>query len=102
MGDSFDFTVTATPVAKKGAIGLEGVNVTTPRDSYYIRRVRDALAQSFAKDFKIDVREQAAKLLGQTPEKSAVMTELKDFALSQVSLTDDAIVLEVEFKLVVK
>jgi hypothetical protein len=106
MGDSFDFTVIATPVAKNGAIGLEGVNVTTLRDSYYIRRVRDALAQSFAKDFKIDVREQAAKLLGQTQEKSAeksaVTTELKDFALSQVSLTDDAIVLEVEFKLVVK
>jgi hypothetical protein len=106
MGDSFDFTVTATPVAKNGAIGLEGVDVTTQRDSYYIRRVRDALAQSFAKDFKIDVREQAKKLLGQTPEKSpeksAVTTELKDFALSQVSLTEEAIVLEVEFKLVVK
>jgi hypothetical protein len=80
--------------------------VTTLRDSYYIRQVRAALAQGFAKDFKIDVREQAKRLLGQSPERSpeqsSVTTELKDFALSQVSLTEDAVVLEVEFKLVVK
>jgi hypothetical protein len=59
------------------------------------------LAQSFGKDFKIDVREQARKLLEQT-ENPAVKSELKDFSLSQVSLTEDALVLEVEFRLVVK
>ena len=35
------------------------VNVTTPKDSFYIRRVRAALTQSFAKDFKIEVHDQA-------------------------------------------
>jgi hypothetical protein len=102
MGDSFDFTVVATPVARNGALGLDRVDVTTERDSYYIRRVRSALAQSFGKDFKIDVRDQARKLLEQARENAKVKPELKDFSLSGVSLTEDSIVLEVEFRLVVK
>ena len=102
LGDSFDLTVTAMPVARNGAIALDKVEVSTVKDSYYTRRVRGALAQSFGKDFKIEVREQARKLLEQPRENSAVTEELKDFGLSAVSLTEDALVLEVEFKLVVK
>jgi hypothetical protein len=102
MGDSFDFTLLATPVARQGALGLDRIDLTTDRDSYYIRRVRGALTQSFQKDFKIDVREQARKLLEQGPENAAVKSELKDFELSGVSLTPDSVVLEVEFRLVVK
>jgi hypothetical protein len=84
MGDSFDLTLLATPVARQG------------------RGVRKALAQSFQRDFKIDVREQARKLLEQGPENATVRGELKDFELSGVSLTPDSVVLEVEFRLVVK
>jgi len=102
MGDSFDFTLLATPVVRGGAIGLDRVEVTTPRDSYYIRRVRAALAGSFGKDFAIDVRDQARKLLEQPRENASVSQELKEFALSGVSLTEDSMVLDVEFKLVVK
>ena len=82
--------------------GLDHVDVTTARDSYYIRGVRRALAQSFQKDFKIDIREQARKLLAQGPENTSVTSELKDFELSGVSLTPDSVLLEVEFRLVVK
>ena len=102
MGDSFDFILMATPVARNGAVGLDHVDVTTERNSYYIRTVRRALAQSFQKDFKIDVREQARKLLEQGPENTPVKSELKDFELSGVSLTPDSVLLEVEFRLVVK
>ncbi len=102
VGDSFDFTMLATPVVRGGALGLDKVEVSTPRDSYYIRRVRRSLAASFGKDFKIDIRDQASKLLEQRRENSGVAQELKDFAVSGVRLTDDSMVLEVEFKLVVK
>jgi hypothetical protein len=64
--------------------------------------VRGALTQSFQKDFKIDVRDLARKLLGQGPENAAVKSELRDFELSGVSLTPDSVVLDVEFRLVVK
>jgi hypothetical protein len=76
--------------------------VSTLRDSYYIRRVRSALTQSFSKDFKIEVRDQAKKLLEQPRENSVYKQELTDFDLSAVRVTPEALVLEVEFRLVVK
>ncbi len=102
MGDSFDLTILASPVARKGAIAMDDVRVTSMKDSYYIRRVRTALTESFGKDFKIDVRDQAKKLLEQPSGNSPYEQELSDFDLSAVRVTPEALVLVVEFKLVVK
>ncbi|HEY1756741.1 MAG TPA: hypothetical protein VGG72_15305 [Bryobacteraceae bacterium] len=102
MGDSFDLTILAVPVARKGAIAMENVQVSTVKDSYYIRRVRAALTESFAKEFKIDVRDQAKRLLEQPSGTSSYKQELADFDLSAVRVTPEALVLVVEFKLVVK
>ena len=96
MGDSFDVTITATPVARNGAIGFKDASVTTARDSYYVRRVKQAMAQSFNKDFKVEVRDQAKRLLETQDQGGTYQRELSSFDLN------DALVLEVEFKLVVK
>jgi hypothetical protein len=102
MGDSFDLTILASPVARKGVIAMDGVLVSTVKDSYYIRRVRAALTESFSKEFKIDIRDQAKKLLEQPAGNSSYKQELTDFDLSAVRVTPEALVLVVEFKLVVK
>jgi hypothetical protein len=102
MGDSFDLTIQASPVARKGIIVMDDVHVTTVKDSYYIRRVRQALTDSFAKEFKIDIRDQAKALLEQPRDNSLYQQELTGFDLSDVRVTPDALVLVVEFKLVVK
>lgn len=103
LGDSFDLTITATPVARNGAIAFQDANVSTAKDSYYIRRVRRALAQSFSKDFKVEVRDQAKRMLeSSSPPGSAYQPELSRFELNGVRVASDALVLEVEFKLVVK
>jgi hypothetical protein len=102
MGDSFDVTIIASPVARKGVIAMDDVQITTAKDSYYIRRVRAALTESFSKEFKIDLREQAKKLLEQPAGDSSHGRELSDFDLSAVRVTPQALVLVVEFKLVVK
>jgi hypothetical protein len=102
LGDSFDLTILASPVPRKGLIAMDGVKVTTVKDSYYIRRVRAALEQSFGKDFKLDVREQARRILEQPRENAAFKPELADFDLAGVHVTGEALVLEIEFKLVVK
>jgi hypothetical protein len=101
LGDSFDFTLTASPVPRNGTIALEDVKVATMKDGYYIRRVRAALQQNFAKDFKIEVKDQARRLLEQ-PGSSSYKQELAAFSLNGVRVLPDALVLEVEFKLVVK
>lgn len=102
MGDSFDLTILASPVARKGVIAMDNVQVTTVKDSYYIRRVREALTQSFGKEFKLDVRDQAKKLLEQPSGNASYQQELNAFDLNNVRVTADALVLVVEFKLVVK
>ena len=100
LGDSFDLTITAAPVVRNGAIGFKDVKVGTTKDSYYIRRVRAALTQSFGKDLKIDVKDQARKILEQG-ESASYKAEMASFNLTEVRVTADALVLVVDFRLVV-
>jgi hypothetical protein len=106
LGDSFDLTLTAMPAVHNGAIVLHDVNVSSPRDSYYIRKVRAALAQSISKDFKIELHDQARRLLesqSEAPSKDSLYRqELSSFDLGEIRVTPDALVLVVEFRLVVK
>jgi hypothetical protein len=101
LGDSFDLTIVAAPVVRNGAMGFKDVKVTTTRDSYYIRRVRDALKQSFAKDVKIDVKDQARKILEQAREGASYKAEMASFNLTELRVTPDALVLVIDFRLVV-
>jgi len=107
LGDSFDLVLTGSPRARNGALIFENVDVATARDSYYIRRVRKALTSSFSKDFKIEVRDQARHLLeqqppGSAPFKPAFQREMAGFELGDVRVHPDALVLVVEFRIVVK
>jgi hypothetical protein len=103
MGDSFDLDITAVPVPRRGAITFQDTQVSTPKDSYYIRRVRSAMTRSFNQDFKIEIRDQARRLLEQPATPGSVyQQELKDLDLTAIRVTPDALVLVVDFKLVVK
>jgi hypothetical protein len=106
LGDSFEFTLLATPIVKSGALVLKDVNVSTPRDSYYIRRVRQALTASFAHDFKIEMQDRARRLLEQTPAQTSATPlyrqELASFDLRDVRVQPDGLVLVMDFRLVVK
>ena len=102
LGDSFDLTITAAAVPRDGAIAFQDVRVTTAKDTYYIRRVRAALTRSFDKEFKIEVKDQARHLLEQGRENAAYKQELSEFELNGIRVTPDALVLVVEFKIVVK
>jgi len=102
VGDSFNLTVTALPVPRKGAIAFQDTQVATPKDSYYIRRVRAAMMATFDRDFKIEIREQARRLLEQPASGALYQQELKDLDLTAIRVTPDALVLVVDFKLVVK
>ena len=108
LGDSFDFTLTGAPIVRNGALALKDVNVTSPRDSYYIRRVRQALVTSFSKDFKIDVREQAKRLVANAPtdgryqRDAPYQRELASFDLREARAESNALVLVVDFRLVIK
>jgi len=102
LGDSFNVTITALPVPRKGAISFQDTQVSTPKDSYYIRRVRTAMMRTFDQDFKIEIRDQARRLLEQPASGAVYQQELKDLDLNAIRVTPDALVLVVDFKLIVK
>src|SRR6476646_250314 len=102
MGDSFNVNITALPVPRKGAIAFQDTQVSTAKDSYYIRRVRSAMMRTFDQDFKIEIRDQARRLLAQPTTGGVYQQELKDLDLNAIRVTPDALVLVVDFKLVVK
>jgi len=103
MGDSFDLTISAVPVPRKGAIAFQDTQVSTLKDSYYIRRVRSAMMRSFDQDFKIEIRDQARHMLEQPASTGSLyQQELKDLDLTAIRVTPDALVLVVDFKLIVK
>ena len=106
LGDSFDFTMIASPIVKNGALAFKDVTVSTQRDSFYIRRVRLALIDSFSRDFKIEVRDQARRVLEQPPAQTSpkplYQRELASFDLRDVRVQPDALVLVMDFRLVVK
>jgi hypothetical protein len=96
----------ASPIVRNGALAFKEVSVSTPRDSFYIRRVRLALIDSFSHDFKIEVRDQARRLLEQPPAQASptplYRRELASFDLRDVRVQPDALVLVMDFRLVVK
>jgi len=102
MGDSFDLVITGLPVARQGSIAFDQLMVSTPRDSFYIRRVRSALLQTLNKDFRIDIRDHARAILETPRGTSAYEQELNDLKITAVRSTQEALILEVDFRLVVK
>ncbi len=114
LGDAFDFTMLGTPVVRDGALAFQDVQISTPRDSYYVRRVRDAMTRSMSRDFQIPVKDQARALIelsakpgaGKDPAKSPAgdpfKRELASFELGGVRVTPDGLVLVIEFRLIVK
>ena len=100
LGDSFDLVMTAKPAPRGSTIVLHDVKVTAQRESYYIRRVRAALSQTIAHDFKIELHDQAKRLFEQAG--AVYRQELNSFDLSEVRIAPDALVLVIEFKVVVK
>ena len=102
LGDSFDLTITGVPVARNGSVSFDQLTVSTPRDSYYIRRVRTGLLQTMNKDFRIDVRDQARSLLEAPRVTGVYEQEIKDLRVTSVRATAEALILEVDFRLIVK
>jgi hypothetical protein len=100
LGDDFDVTIEATPIYKAGALAFKDVAVTVSRDSYYIRRVRQALQQSFAEKFQYKIRDEAKKLLEQSPANRT--QEVPRFDVTEVRVGQGVLILVVDFQLTVK
>jgi hypothetical protein len=100
VGDSFDLEITAVPYFHDGAIRFKDVLVESRKDGFYIRRVRAALTHTLRSQFAYKVAEDARKILEE--KRGDYSPELKDFRVSSVRVTGEALVLSLEFTLAVK
>ena len=103
VGDAFDPLVTAVPVYRNGAIGLQAVKVVSgAKTGYYIRKVCAAMEASLTRDFKYPLEHNAQALLespGPTPQYKR---EVRKFNVTEIRVTNDALVLAVDFEMMVK
>ncbi|MCX6626128.1 MAG: hypothetical protein NTW28_00665 [Candidatus Solibacter sp.] len=103
LGDAFDLVITALPVYTSGSIGLQEVKVTSEgKSGYYIRRVCEAMQASLVKDFKYALEAEAQKRLEAPGAQPGYRREVRKFTVPDIRVTDDALVLQVEFELTVK
>jgi hypothetical protein len=100
LGDSFDLAITAVPYYQNGAIRFKDVSVDAKKDSFYIRRVRAALASTLRSQFAYRLADDAKKLL--EDKRGPYGQELSRFQVSAVRVTADALILSLDFTLAVK
>ena len=103
LGDAFDVVIAAMPVYKNGALGLQEVKVTSEgKSGYYIRRVCEAMQASLAKEFKYPLEAEARKMVEEGGAQPGYKRDVRKFTVPDIRVTDDALVLQVDFELTVK
>jgi hypothetical protein len=103
LGDAFDVIIASVPVYRDGALALQQVKVTSEgKTGYYIRRVCEAMQASLARDFKYALEGEARKMLEESGGPPGYKRVVRKFTVPDIRVTDDALVLQVDFELTVK
>lgn len=103
LGDAFNLTIVGSPFYDKGRIAFKDITVETDRDGFYIRRVRQVLAQSLSKQFNYKIQDDAKKLLEQQSDPNPLYKrEMVKFDVTQIQASDSALILTVDFVLAIE
>lgn len=103
FGDVFDMRIVASPYYDGGLIRLKDVAVETAgRDSLYARRVRSAITDNLSRKFEYRVAEEARRILERTHTGEPYRQQLQNFQVSQIRVMPAALLLTLEFTLVVE
>ncbi len=103
LGDAFTVAITATPQYKDGAIGMANVTAASAdHTGYYVRRVCEALSASLGRDFKYPIATAAKSALEDPGAQPGYKRELRNFQVTNIRVTNDALVLSMDFELTVK
>jgi len=103
LGDAFDVVLAATPEFHDGNVELTKIAATSDgKTGYYIRRVCTALSASLGKEFRYPLSSQFQKALEDPSIQRTYPRQLKNFKVPEIRVTDEALVLVVDFELTVK
>ena len=103
MGDAFQVVVMATPAYRNGNIVLDHVTATSEgKTGIYIRKVCGILGNSLERDFKYPLSSEAKRILEDSSGEPGYKRELRNFVVPSIRVSDDSLVIEADFSLVVK
>jgi len=103
LGDTFPLRILAEPYYHNGMIRLKDVIVDSGgRDSLYAKRVRWNITQGLPQKFEYNVSDEAKRILERTRSGEPYQQQLQNFQVSAIRITPAALVLTLEFTLVVK
>jgi hypothetical protein len=103
LGDAFTVVVTATPEYRSGNVVLTKVTAAGDgKTGIYIRKVCTILGTSLERDFKYPLSAEAKRILEDSGAQPGYKRELRDFQVPAIRVTDDALVIQADFALVVK
>ncbi|HEX3746380.1 MAG TPA: hypothetical protein VHW09_20725 [Bryobacteraceae bacterium] len=103
LGDAFEVVILATPQFRDGNIVLTGVTAASDgKTGFYIRKVCSILGTSLQRDFKYPLSAEARRILEDTTGQPGYKREVRDFQVSGIRVTDDALVIDADFALIVK
>ena len=103
FGDAFDMRIMAAPYYDAGLIRLRDVVVDTGgRDSMYTRKVRTAIQENLSRNFEYKVADEAKRILERPQNGEPYRQQLQNFQVSQIRVTPGALLLTLEFTLVVQ
>jgi hypothetical protein len=102
LGDTFDLRILAVPEFDHGMIRLQSVQVETLKDGYYTKRVRESIQENLSKKFEYNVTEEARRILERKLPGETFQQHLRNFQVSRIQVTAEALILQLEFTLIVK
>jgi len=103
LGDAFDVVILALPIYKSGSIMLQGVKVSSEgKTGVYIRKVCAAMEAALARDFRYAVERDAQLMLENPAVQPNYKREVRKFEVHDILVSNDALVLQVDFELTVK
>jgi hypothetical protein len=97
FGDSFDFEVLAGLATKDGTLVLTQPKVALiNRDTFYSRRVRQALEGSIGDAVKYPIRDEVRKLLAAASQGSPYKITIGKLEIRGITIEKDAVILDVD------
>ncbi len=103
LGDAFNAVISATPEFHDGNIVLAKVaSASDGKTGIYIRRVCAALSSSLGRDFRYPISTQFQKALEDPSIQPTYPRQLRNFQVPAIRVSDEALVLVLDFELTVK
>jgi hypothetical protein len=103
LGDAFTVVAIATPQYRNGNIVLQNVVATSEgKTGIYIRKVCSILGVSLERDFKYPLASEAKRILEDSSGQPGYKRELRDFEVPAIRVSDDSLVIQADFALIVK